>query len=45
MGTELTETSSPGKWYSGDKWLWLYESLDTGVVDWTSQIIDTREQA
>ena len=43
MGTELIETSSPGKWYSGDQS--LCESLDTGMVDWTSRVIDTREQA
>ena len=43
MGTELSETSSPGKWYSGDEWLW--KSLDTSMVDWTSRTIDTCEQA
>ena len=40
-GTELSETSSPGKWYSGDEWQW--KSLDTSMMDWTSRIIDTCE--
>ena len=43
MGTELSETSSPGRWYSGDDG--LCESLDTGMVDWTSRTIDTYEEA
>ena len=43
MGTDLTETSSLGKWYSGDER--LCESLDTGMVDWTSRTVDTCEQA
>ena len=43
MGTELSETSSPGKWYSGDECLW--KSLDTNMMDWTSGTIDTCEHA
>ena len=43
MGTELSETSSLGKWDSGDGLLW--KSQDTSMMDWTSRTIDTREQA
>ena len=43
MGTELSETSSPGKWYSGDELLW--KSLDTSMMDWTSRTSDTCEQS
>ena len=38
MGTELSETSSRGKWYSGDEWQW--KSLDTRMVDWSSRTIN-----
>ena len=43
MGTELSETSSPGKWYSGDEGQW--KSLGASVMDWTSRTIDTCEHA
>ena len=43
MVTELSETSSPVKWYSGDEW--LCESLDTGMLDWAFWMIHTCEQA
>ena len=43
MGTEPSETSSPGKWYSGDEWLW--QSLDASMMDWTSRTTDTCEHA
>ena len=43
MGTELVETSSPGKWYDGNEC--HEESQAGGMVKWTCRTIDTIEQA
>ena len=43
LGTELVETSSPGKWYDGNER--REESQAVGMVKWTSRTIDTTEQA
>ena len=43
MGTELVETSSPGKWYYGNEW--HEESRAVVMVKWTSRTIDTTEVA
>ena len=43
MGTELVETSSPGKWYDGGER--QEEPQTVGMVKWMSRTIDTTEQA
>ena len=43
MCAELSETSSLGKWYSGDESQW--KSLNTSMMDWTSRMTDMCEHA